>query len=107
MHWIAILSGHIRADLALTGGVHLPNDVLKAMMAGAKVAMTTSALLKYGVHHLENLLMGITEWMEQHEYHSIRQMQGSMNYLAVSDSSAFERGNYLKVLRSHALKKTW
>jgi dihydroorotate dehydrogenase (fumarate) len=104
IHWVAILYGRIRADLAVTGGVHTAQDVLKAMMAGARVAMMTSALLKNGIGYLAGLRTDLLAWMEEHEYASIRQMQGSMSYRSVAEPAAFERGNYMKVLSSYALK---
>jgi dihydroorotate dehydrogenase (fumarate) len=104
LHWVATLYGHVNADMALTGGVHTAADVLKAMMAGARVAMMTSALLKHGIDHLETVLADLKAWMEEKEYESIRQMQGSMSRRAVADPSAFSRANYMKVLSSYSLK---
>jgi dihydroorotate dehydrogenase (fumarate) len=105
LHWTAILYGHVAADLAVTGGVHGPQDVLKAMMAGARVAMMTSALLARGIDHLARVRAGLVEWMEEHEYASIAEMQGSMSYRSVRDPAAFERANYMKVLSSYALRQ--
>jgi dihydroorotate dehydrogenase (fumarate) len=104
LHWVAILYGHIRADLAVTGGVHTAEDVLKAMMAGARVAMMTSALLQHGIEHLGTVRAGVLGWMEAHEYESVRQMQGSMSHRSVAEPAAFERANYLRVLSSYVLK---
>jgi len=104
LHWVAILYGHVRADLAVTGGVHTAPDVLKAMMAGARVAMMTSALLKNGIGHLRTLPASLVAWMEEHEYSSIRQMQGSMSYRSIANPAAIERANYMKVLSSYTLK---
>ena len=104
LHWIAILYGHIRADLAVTGGVHTALDVLKTMIVGARVAMMTSALLQHGIGHLSTVRSELLGWMEQHEYESIRQMQGSISHRSVPDPAAFERGNYMKVLSSYVLK---
>ena len=104
IHWVAILYGHIRADLAVTGGVHSAEEVLKAMMAGARVAMMTSALLIHGIEYLATVRAELVGWIEAHEYASIRQMQGSMSQRSVADPAAFERANYLKVLRLAALK---
>ncbi|HMD95747.1 MAG TPA: dihydroorotate dehydrogenase-like protein [Terriglobia bacterium] len=101
LHWVAIIYGHIRADLALTGGVYTAADVLKSMMAGARVAMMTSALLRYGIPHLEMVRRDLVEWMEKHEYESIHQMQGSMAHKSVADPSAFGRANYMKMLSSY------
>ncbi|MFO0930914.1 MAG: dihydroorotate dehydrogenase-like protein [Gemmataceae bacterium] len=103
LHWIAILHGHVHADLAVTGGVHTSHDVLKALMAGANVAMLTSALLRHGIEHLQAVLHGLREWMEDHEYSSVKMMRGSMSFRSVANPAAFERANYLKVLRSHSL----
>ncbi len=103
LRWIAILYGRIAADLALTSGIHSATDVLKAMMAGASVAMTASTLLTHGIDRLTHLLPMLDEWMEQHEYESIRQMRGSMSQQAVADPAAFERANYMKELNSFNL----
>ena len=103
LHWVALLYGHVRADMAVTGGVHSAQEVLKAMMAGARVAMTTSALLKNNIDHLAKVRADLLKWMEDHEYESIRQMQGSMSYRSVAEPAAFERANYMRVLRSY----TW
>jgi dihydroorotate dehydrogenase (fumarate) len=102
LHWVALLYGRVRADLAVTGGVHSGEDVLKAMMAGARVAMTTSAVLTHGAGCLRALLGGAAGWMEEHGYESVREMQGSMCFRAVADPAAFERANYMAVLRSYA-----
>ena len=102
--WVAVVYGHVRADLAITGGVHTALDVLKAMMVGARVAMMTSALLTHGIGHLNTVRADLLTWMEQHEYESIRQMQGSMSHRSVANPAAFERANYIKVLSSYVLK---
>jgi dihydroorotate dehydrogenase (fumarate) len=102
LHWAALLYGKIKADIALTGGVHTAEDVIKSMMAGARVAMTTSALLQNGVDYLRFLLSEVREWMDKHEYESIQQMQGSMSQKSVRHPAAFERANYVKVLSSYA-----
>jgi len=100
LRWIAILYGRIAADFALTGGVHAAQDVLKAMMAGASVAMMASELLAHGPGRLGQMIAGIERWMEEHEYESIAQMQGCMSQRAVAEPAAFERANYMKALNS-------
>jgi dihydroorotate dehydrogenase (fumarate) len=74
------------------------------MMAGARVAMMTSALLKHGIEHLAKVRADLVAWMEEHEYESIGQMQGSMSQQSVSDPAAFLRANYVRVLSSYALR---
>ena len=104
LHWTAVIYGHIGADIAVTGGVHRAEDVLKCMMVGARVAMMTSALLQNGVAHLDTVRAGILQWMEEHEYESIDQMRGSMSRRNVANPEAYERGNYMHVLSSYALR---
>jgi dihydroorotate dehydrogenase (fumarate) len=103
LHWVAILFGKIKADMAITGGVHIAEDVVKSMMAGAKVAMMTSALLEHGIEYLTMLEANLRSWLEQHEYESIEQMQGSMSHKNVAHPAAFERANYMKVLNSYSM----
>lgn len=98
LRWIAILYGQVEADFALTSGVHTAQDVLKAMMAGANVAMMASTLLHNGVGRIMHILNDLQEWIELHEYASITQMRGSMSQRAVADPAAFERANYMKAL---------
>ncbi len=100
LRWIAILYGKVKADLALTSGVHTSEDAIKAIMAGANVAMTTSALLKRGTIAIQQILTGMEEWMTSREYVSVQQMRGSMSQGAVAEPAAFERANYMKVLNS-------
>src|SRR6266581_823143 len=100
LRWIAILYGRIAADLALTSGVHDATDVLKAMMAGASVAMMTSTLLANGIGRIMHILTDMQEWMIEHEYESVAYMKGSMSQRAVAEPAAFERANYMKMLNS-------
>ncbi|MCU1232771.1 MAG: dihydroorotate dehydrogenase [Candidatus Solibacter sp.] len=104
LHWIAVIYGSVKADLALTGGVHCATDVVKSMMAGARVAMMTSAILKRGISYLDTITTELLVWMGEHEYDSIKQMQGSMSRNAVPQPGAFERANYMKVLSSYAMR---
>jgi dihydroorotate dehydrogenase (fumarate) len=101
LRWISILQSQVNADFALTSGVHSSQGVLKAMMAGAKVAMMTSELLQNGIGRVPEILNDMKTWMEEHEYDSIKQMQGSMSQKSVAQPGAFERANYMKVLNSY------
>ncbi len=103
LHWTAILYGSMSADLAITGGVHSARDVLKSMMAGANVAMMTSAFFQYGVRHAHVVLQDMIRWMEEHEYESIDQLRGSMSRQSVPNPSFFDRANYIHVLSSYTL----
>ena len=104
LHWTAILYGHVHSDIAITGGVHAATDVVKCMMAGARVAMMASALLHKGIPHAAFVLADLRRWLDEHEYDSIQQMCGSMSRGSVADSTAFERGNYMRVLSSYTFR---
>jgi dihydroorotate dehydrogenase (fumarate) len=105
LHWVAILFGQMDCDLAITGGVHTAEDVVKSMMAGAKVSMMTSAILEHGPERFRIVRDDLVRWMEEHEYESIRQMQGSMSLKRVPNPQAFERANYIRVLSSYSAEK--
>lgn len=100
LRWLAILSGHVRASLAVSGGVHTVGDVIKSVMAGAHGVQLVSALIVQGPRHIRTLLQQLTEWMEKHEYLSLEQMHASMSLRRCPDPAAFERANYMRVLQS-------
>jgi dihydroorotate dehydrogenase (fumarate) len=99
LHWMAILSGRVRASLAVSVGVHTALDVIKATMAGAHVTQMVSALLIQGPTHLQRVLDGIAGWMTEHEWDSLAEMRGNMSLLKVPDPDAYERANYMLMLQ--------
>jgi dihydroorotate dehydrogenase (fumarate) len=98
--WIGILYGRVQASLAATSGVHEAPDVIKLLMAGANVTMMCSALLRNGINHLQQVEKGMVDWMQEHEYESVQQMQGSMSQLRCPDPGAFERAQYMRAVKS-------
>ncbi|MEI6175366.1 MAG: dihydroorotate dehydrogenase-like protein, partial [Verrucomicrobiota bacterium] len=99
LRWAAILHGHLKADIAVSGGVHTIEDIVKAIMCGASVTQVVSSLLKYGPSHIGSLITGLSHWLEDHEYESVEQMRGSMSLSHCPDPTVFERANYLRVLQ--------
>lgn len=100
LRWVSILHGRVPVDFAITSGVHTYEDVLKGIMAGAKVTMMASELLRHGVSRIGLVVQEMERWLEEHEYESVRQAQGSMSQRNVAEPAAFERANYMKVLQS-------
>ena len=100
LRWIAILYGKVDVDFALTSGVHNYEDALKSMMAGANVAMMASELLKQSPARIHQIKNNILEWMEEYEYESIRQMQGSMSQMNMETPNAVERAHYTQTIHS-------
>ena len=100
LRWIGILSGRIKASLAATGGVHSAAEAVKAIMVGAQAVQMVSALLTRGPPYLKNVQYELAEWLDEHGYESLRQMQGSMSQGRCPNGKAFERGNYVRILQS-------
>jgi dihydroorotate dehydrogenase (fumarate) len=101
LRWLAILYGQVKASLAATSGIHTAEDVVKAVMAGADVAMLCSVLLKNGMGHTAKILKELEAWMQAHDYESVKEMKGIMSQQKCAHPEAFERANYMKVLNSY------
>jgi dihydroorotate dehydrogenase (fumarate) len=100
LRWLAILSAQRKLDLAVSGGVHTPQDAVKAVMAGARSVQVVSAILKNGPQHLDKLRAGLSRFVEEHGYASLAEMHGCMNLARCPNPAAFERGNYMRILQS-------
>lgn len=100
LHWLGILSARLEVPLAASGGVHEPLDAVKAIAAGARSVQVVSALLRHGPQRLQDLHTGLRNWLDEHEYTGIDQLRGSMNLARCPDPSAYERGNYARLLQS-------
>jgi len=100
IRWLAMVSPQARLDLAATGGVHAPLDVVKAIMAGAHAVQVVSALLRHGAHYLRSLVDGLRHFVEEQEYPSLAAMRGNMNRARSPDPSAYERSEYAQILNS-------
>ncbi|MEE8312496.1 MAG: dihydroorotate dehydrogenase-like protein, partial [Candidatus Binatia bacterium] len=100
LRWLAILSGRLEASLAVTGGVHTAVDAVKAVMCGAHAVQMVSALLMHGPGHLAKVREDLSAWLEEQQYESLAQMQGSMGLLRCPNPRAYERANYVQMLQS-------
>jgi dihydroorotate dehydrogenase (fumarate) len=106
LHWAAVLYGQLKIDLAISGGVHSAEDVLKGIMAGAGVTMMASALHIHGIEHIGRVLADLHYWLEKREYTSLWETRGCLSRRSVPDTSPFDRGNYIKTLSSYSLRQT-
>jgi dihydroorotate dehydrogenase (fumarate) len=102
MRWIAILRPQLSISLAASTGVHTSEDVLKLLLVGADVTMTTSALLRHGPAYLRTLLDGLPTWLQERGYDSIKQVKGSLSLRNCPDPAAFERANYVNMIATAA-----
>ncbi len=98
LNWIAILDGRVHASLAASSGIHTAADVLKLLMVGADVTMLASELMINGIERLATLRQDLVSWLVEHEYASIRQLQGSMSQRNAAFPAAFERTHYVRAV---------
>ena len=99
--WIGILYGRVRTSFAATSGIYTAEDVIKLLLVGANVTQMCSALLRHGVSHLRYVEREMRDWLGEHEYESVTQMQGSMSQLRCPDPSAFERAQYMRAVKGY------
>jgi dihydroorotate dehydrogenase (fumarate) len=99
--WIGLLSGRVAASLAASTGVETSDEVVKYLLAGADVVMTTSALLRHGVGHMKVLLDGLNSWLAERDLTTLDHVRGRMNQMNIADASAFARANYIRVLQGY------
>lgn len=100
IRWLAVLAGRVGCSLAASGGIHTGAGAIKALMAGADVVQTVSALLRHGPGRLRVILDELRHWLEAHEYESLDQLKGSMSLLRCPDPEGYERANYVRLLQS-------
>ena len=100
--WIAIMAGRTRASLAASSGVATVDDVVKGLLAGADVVMTTSALLRHDIDYMATLTGELRQWMADREIASLAEMRGMMSWQRSRDRSVYTRANYLRILEGYA-----
>lgn len=96
--WIALLHGRVPVSLAATTGVQGAAEVVKYLLAGADVTMTASALYKYGIDQLRTMTIELENWMNRMGFQTVEAFKGAMSQRNISDPTAYERANYIKIL---------
>jgi dihydroorotate dehydrogenase (fumarate) len=97
--WVGILAGKVRGSLAAASGVETADEVIKFLLAGADTVMTTSALLRYGIGHMRNVLNGLTDWLDARSVAGVGAVRGRLSHSSVTDPTAFDRANYISILQ--------
>jgi dihydroorotate dehydrogenase (fumarate) len=96
LRWIGILFGKVKASLAATSGIFQAYDVIKMILAGANATMLCSALMRYGIPHLQRIEMELAAWLESHNLQSLGEIRGLMSQQKCADPGAFERAQYVR-----------
>jgi len=99
--WIAILHGRTTASLAASTGVQNADDVVKYLLAGADVVMTTSALLTHGVGHMRTLVDGLRHWLDSRDMSDLGRMRGMLSQRNIAHPEDYQRANYIKILQGY------
>ena len=103
--WIALLSRHLNTSIAATTGVWTRDEVVKYLLAGADVVMTTSALLKHGPDHLTTLIDGLRDWMNCRGFESVAAFKGRLAAgQHPADAADFMRAQYHDILTTSYAK---
>ncbi len=100
LRWLAILSPLLRGSLAVTGGVHTPQAVVKSLLTGAHAVQIVSVVLAHGEKAIGELERGLVAWMRAHGFGRIDEFRGRLNQARCTDPTAYERANYIRVLQS-------
>jgi dihydroorotate dehydrogenase (fumarate) len=100
LHWLEILHGKVKLSLIASGGVAVPNDVVKAILAGADAVQVASAVLRHGPKYIATLRDGLDAWMQRHGFEAIDDVRGRLSLRDVADPSSLERAHYLRTLHS-------
>ena len=103
LRWLAILHGHVRASLAVTGGIATPNDGIKALLAGADAVQIVSAFLRHGPAYVSAMRRGLDQWMDWQKLSSLEEVRGRVSLKQSADPAAFERANYIRALQAGAI----
>lgn len=96
LRWIALLSGSLKCDLAASTGIHQGKDLIKMLLAGASAVEVVSTIYKNGSGQISKMLSDLENWMDKHEYTSIEQFKGILNFKQVSNPAAYERVQFMK-----------
>jgi dihydroorotate dehydrogenase (fumarate) len=100
LHWAAVLSGTVRASIAITGGVAAPEDGIKCLLAGADAVQMVSAILRHGPTYFRAMCAGLSHWAEKHEYGTLNEVRGRLSLEKTSEPILYHRANYLRTLQS-------
>jgi len=106
LRWIALLHGKVKASLAATSGIHRASDALKMLMVGADVTMLCSTVIRHGIPQIAMIEREMIDWLEEHEYESVKQLKGSLSQKNCPEPAAFERAQYMKALTGYAMPRT-
>lgn len=96
--WIAALRRHTTVSLAATTGVADGSDVVKNLLVGADVVMSTSALLRRGPGYAQTMLGELEAYLDRKEFASLEAMRGLLAVPAETAGNAWQRSSYVSAM---------
>ncbi|NLJ83217.1 MAG: dihydroorotate dehydrogenase-like protein [Bacteroidales bacterium] len=96
LRWMSIMSSHLDCDLSATSGVENGKDVVKQLLAGSDTVQIATVMYKKGIEVIKDILSELSEWMEKHEYKSIDDFKGKLNFKNISDPNVYLRIQFMK-----------
>ena len=96
LRWIAMLSAHVKCDLAASTGVHDGTGLIKQLLAGAKAVQIASVLYKKGFKEIQSMLEELENWMDRKNFNTIEQFAGKMSIAKAENPAAYERVQFMK-----------
>ncbi len=101
LRWIGIASGKVNSiDYALSGGVHSPEDIVKAILVGASAVEICSVLYQEGNAWIGKALEMIGEWQDKLSYLGIEEYKGKFSCKHQEGEERFNRTQFLKYFES-------
>lgn len=78
LRWLAAIYPAVTVPLSMSGGLAGWQDVVKAILAGATVTQTVTAVVMGGYGEITRMNEGLRRWMEEKEYASLAEFRGAV-----------------------------
>ncbi|MCB8994861.1 MAG: dihydroorotate dehydrogenase-like protein [Bacteroidales bacterium] len=103
LRWVGIISSSIpQIDIAASTGIHSGDAAVKQILAGARAVQLCSVLYKNGIEFLPKIIDRFESWMIEHNYKSVNEFRGKLNYGNVGDPAVYERAQFMKYFSSQS-----
>jgi dihydroorotate dehydrogenase (fumarate) len=96
LRWIALMSHYLSYDLCASTGIKNAEHVIKMLLAGASAVQVASLLYKEGLSAIGPILNELDAWMAKHEFSSIADFKGMLNFHKAGDPSKYLRAQFME-----------
>ncbi|MBN2426255.1 MAG: dihydroorotate dehydrogenase-like protein [Calditrichaceae bacterium] len=99
LRWTAVLSDKTDVDISATTGIHTSEAIIKLILAGASTVQLASVLYKQGFKVIDELLQGISSWMNKYNYDSINSFKAKVNFGNTENPDLYLRSQFMERIR--------